>query len=225
MRVNDFVFAVHAVILSSITYSQFWPKIWGLAVSRHQKSSKPVRGIFWSLLAAVGIVICVVLGKSPDGGYDPGSWAWIDVVSNIEIYLSIAYTHTKKQIYSLSYVKLVVTVVKYVPQAWLNFKRQSTDGWRIEMILLDFSGGILSLAQLVIDSSFNQDWSGLTGNPAKFILSNVSIVFDLLFMVQHYILYGDNNREEDKATRRNPSLVTPLLSEPDELSRAAYVDV
>ena len=82
MRFNDFVFAVHAVILSSITYSQFWPRIWGLAVSRHQKSSKPVKGIFWGLVLAVGIVICVVLGKSPDGGYDPSSWAWIDVVSN-----------------------------------------------------------------------------------------------------------------------------------------------
>lgn len=92
------------------------------------------------------------------------------------------------------------------------------------MILFDFSGGILSLAQLVIDSSFNQDWSGLTGNPAKFILSNVAIVFDLLFMVQHYVLYGDNSKG-DKATRRDPSLVTPLLSEPDELSRAAYVNV
>lgn len=93
------------------------------------------------------------------------------------------------------------------------------------MILLDFSGGVLSFAQLIIDSSFSQDWSGLTGNPAKFILSNVSIVFDLLFMVQHYVLYGDNHREDDKAMRRDPSLVTPLLSEPDELSRAAYGDV
>lgn len=93
------------------------------------------------------------------------------------------------------------------------------------MILFDFSGGILSLAQLVIDSSFNQDWSGITGNPAKFILSNVSIVFDLLFMVQHYVLYGDKKGKEDKATQRDPSLVTPLLSEPDELSRAAYGNV
>ena len=101
MRLNDFVFAVHAVILSSITYSQFWPKIWGLAVSRHQKSSKPVKGIFWGLVLAVGIVICVVLGKSPDGGYDPSSWAWIDVVSNRNPHFSIAYTHKETDLLPL----------------------------------------------------------------------------------------------------------------------------
>lgn len=33
------------------------------------------------------------------------------------------------------------------------------------------------------------DWSGLTGNPAKFFLSQISIAFDIVFIVQHYILY------------------------------------
>lgn len=33
------------------------------------------------------------------------------------------------------------------------------------------------------------DWSGLTGNPAKFFLSQISIAFDVVFIVQHYILY------------------------------------
>ncbi len=54
---------------------------------------------------------------------------------------------------------------------------------------MDLLGGVLSIAQLVIDSSLQKDWSGLTGNPVKFGLGNVSIVFDILFMTQHYILY------------------------------------
>lgn len=29
---------------------------------------------------AVGVVIGVVFGKSPNGGNDPRTWAWIDVV-------------------------------------------------------------------------------------------------------------------------------------------------
>lgn len=124
------------------------------------------------------------------------------------------------QMYALSYVKLLITVVKYVPQAWLNYKRKSTEGWRIEMILLDFSGGVLSLIQLLIDSSFTKDWSGVTGNPAKFLLSNVSIVFDLLFMVQHYVLYRDADKKD---ARRDPGLITPLLSEPDDLARSAHI--
>ena len=93
------------------------------------------------------------------------------------------------QVYAVGYVKLFVTVVKYIPQAWANYKRKSTVGWSIEQILMDVLGGLLSIAQLVIDSSLQKDWSGLTGNPVKLGLGNVSIVFDVIFMTQHYILY------------------------------------
>lgn len=66
-------------------------------------------------------------------------------------------------IYSLGYVKLICTVIKYCPQVYVNYKRKSTEGWSINQILLDFTGGVLSLAQLLIDSALQADWSGLTG--------------------------------------------------------------
>jgi cystinosin len=91
--------------------------------------------------------------------------------------------------YTVSYIKLVVTVVKYIPQAWVNYKRKSTVGWSIDQILLDITGGVLSISQLVIDSSLQDDWSGLTGNPVKLGLGNVSIFFDIIFITQHYFLY------------------------------------
>lgn len=56
-------------------------------------------------------------------------------------------------------------------------------------MLLDFAGGWLSLAQLVIDSSLQNDWGGVTGNPVKFGLGNITIVFDIIFILQHYVLY------------------------------------
>ena len=56
-------------------------------------------------------------------------------------------------------------------------------------MLLDFIGGVLSLAQLLIDSSLQNDWSGITGNPVKFGLSNVTLFFDIIFFLQHYVLY------------------------------------
>lgn len=77
-----------------------------------------------------------------------------------------------------------------MPQAIANYKRKSTIGWSITQQLLDFSGGVLSLAQLIIDSSLQADWSGLTGNPVKFGLANISIVFDVIFITQHFLLYG-----------------------------------
>ena len=58
-------------------------------------------------------------------------------------------------------------------------------------------GGVLSIAQLLIDSSLQDDWTGLTGNPVKFALGNVSIIFDIIFMSQHYWLYrGSSNTLE-----------------------------
>ena len=54
---------------------------------------------------------------------------------------------------------------------------------------MDLLGGLLSVSQLVIDSSLQHDWSGVTGNPVKFGLGNISMAFDLVFMTQHYVLY------------------------------------
>lgn len=99
--------------------------------------------------------------------------------------LSLTFLH----IYALGYVKLITVVVKYIPQAWVNYKRKSTTGWSIYPMLLDFAGGWLSLAQLIIDSALQADWTGITANPVKFGLGNITIVFDIIFILQHYVLY------------------------------------
>ena len=101
-----------------------------------------------------------------------------------------------------------MTVVKYIPQAWANYQRKSTAGWSIYQIILDVVGGVLSIAQLVIDSSLQSDWSGITGNPVKLGLGNVSIFFDIFFMVQHYILYRGHKVEEDGMDWERRALVT-----------------
>lgn len=104
-------------------------------------------------------------------------------------------------------------MVKYVPQAWLNYKRKSTVGWSIGQILLDLAGGVLSLVQLVIDSSFQNDWSGITGNPVKLLLGNITIFSDLIFIIQHYILY--RGASDAAKPDGDPDEVAPLLGEPD----------
>lgn len=119
----------------------------------------------------------------------------------------------------MSYIKVVITVVKYVPQAWLNYKRKSTTGWDIRQILLDLTGGVLSLAQLILDSSFEADWSGVTGNPIKFLLGNVTVIFDVLFVYQHYVLYKSRTEPEEDDDNKTPDVRSPLLSEEDGLPR------
>ncbi|KAI9809671.1 MAG: hypothetical protein M1825_000103 [Sarcosagium campestre] len=199
VRANDLAFALHAVVLSIATYSQFW--CWGFRRDRAQRVSRPVMGIVGGSIIGVSTVVALVLladddeskAGSPDAS---GGWAWIDVI------------------YALGYVKLVGTLVKYMPQAWVNYKRQSTVGWSIVQILLDVSGGVLSILQLLLDASQQDDWSGVTGNPVKLGLGNVSIVFDIVFMLQHYWLYRNARRDKDKG-------YTPLLrAENDDASSA-----
>lgn len=103
-------------------------------------------------------------------------------------------------------MKLVVTVVKYMPQAWANYKRKSTEGWSIGQVNLDLIGGILSILQLVIDSSLQDDWSGITGNPVKLGLGNVSIFFDLIFIIQRYVLYGHAKIDDSDSGSDEPLL-------------------
>ena len=99
----------------------------------------------------------------------------------------------------------------------MNFRRKSTVGWSIGNVLLDFTGGTLSILQMFLISynygnylsilliylSINifyvsilmilfihsDDWKSIFGDPTKFGLGAFSICFDLLFMTQHYILY------------------------------------
>ncbi|PWA01354.1 hypothetical protein BB558_002558 [Smittium angustum] len=91
-----------------------------------------------------------------------------------------------------SYMKIFLTVTMYVPQAFTNFKRKSTSGWSIYNVLLDLAGGILSNMQLVIDASLSGNIFSVVNNPGKFLLGLVSILFDLLFILQHYVLYPNS---------------------------------
>jgi hypothetical protein len=102
---------------------------------------------------------------------------------------------------------------RYIPQVLLNCQRKSTMGWSIWNILLDFTGGVLSVLQLVLDCADLKDFSGISGNPAKFGLGFVSILFDIVFMTQHYCLYGhplsavpNNNQQLVYDEQRQPLL-------------------
>jgi len=89
----------------------------------------------------------------------------------------------------LSYLKLFITVIKYIPQAYMNYKRKSTDGWSIGNILLDFTGGSLSILQMFLKSYNYDDWKSIFGNVTKFGLGFFSVLFDVLFILQHYVFY------------------------------------
>ncbi|RKP15396.1 PQ loop repeat-domain-containing protein [Piptocephalis cylindrospora] len=156
---NDVVFGAHALVITMVTIGQTF---WYR--SRSGPMNFPWTALILSIIAIIITVIFCALGAT-------GHMTWLDVL------------------YEVSMVKVVVSFVKYCPQLYMNFRRKSTQGWSIGNILLDFTGGLLSLAQSIFDAGMADDWGGLTGNPSKLALSILSLVFDTAFIIQHYGLY------------------------------------
>ncbi|KHJ93907.1 cystinosin domain protein [Oesophagostomum dentatum] len=123
------------------------------------------------------------------------------------IAMVLGYMNMLQFVTSLSYIKMAVTLFKYIPQALLNFRRKSTTGWSIGNVLLDFTGGCLDILQMCLQCWNVADWTAFYGNPVKFGLGLVSIFFDILFMIQHYVLYPHGNErddvEQDGESKRN----------------------
>ena len=87
----------------------------------------------------------------------------------------------------LGYMKVCTTTIKYAPQVYLNWYRGSTQGWSRVNILCDFLGGVLSVAQMILDSADTGNWNPDDGfNVAKFTLGFVTITFDITFAYQFY---------------------------------------
>lgn len=85
---------------------------------------------------------------------------------------------------------------------YLNYKRKSTDGWSIANILLDLTGGTFSILQDVI-KAVGHDQSPFSGdgfNIVKWMLGVMSIFFDIIFILQHYVFYRNAHPQavEDK---------------------------
>ncbi|VDI76215.1 cystinosin [Mytilus galloprovincialis] len=114
--------------------------------------------------------------------------AWLFIL--VSLFVTVANVITwLTYLYYFSYVKLGVTLIKYVPQAYMNFKRKSTEGWSIGNVILDFTGGSFSLLQMFLLAYNSDDWGSIFGDPTKFGLGFFSILFDILFIIQHYVLY------------------------------------
>lgn len=180
VRLDDVVFALHAALLTFVQVYQTC--VYDRGAQRVTPAIK-----YGCVVVVVVSVAYAAAVQARVFGYD-GVFQWLDVM------------------YFLSGIKLMVTLIKYMPQAYLNYKRKSTVGWTIYNVLLDFTGGLLSLAQLVIDGWSTHDFKGVVGDPVKAGLGFTSIVFDVLFMLQHYVWYKHNREDTALAVaeaRRN----------------------
>ncbi|KAM6549679.1 hypothetical protein CsatB_021355 [Cannabis sativa] len=152
-----------------------------------QTVSKISLGIVSIVWLAAGVCFFIALPNH--------SWLWlINIFNSIQVFM---------------------TVIKYIPQAFMNFNRKSTDGFSIGNILLDFSGGVANYAQMAIQSIDQNSWVNFYGNIGKTLLSLISVFFDILFMCQHFLLYPDQRPVliPSKITKEKEPLVKAKESE------------
>lgn len=144
---NDVFFSIHAFCATSLTIGQCFIyevinmnesffigfkikendkiselKILQIGVQRVSNTTRIIHGLF-----AIFIVISTILGIIK-------IIEWLDFL------------------YFCSYIKLIISLIKYIPQAYSNYKRKSTVGWSIGNIILDFTGGSLSMLQMVLNA-------------------------------------------------------------------------
>ncbi|KAK6331602.1 hypothetical protein TWF718_002151 [Orbilia javanica] len=224
VRLNDLAFAVHALILATLTYSQFFPSIWGYETGRKRERTRPIIwGVIIGIISTLLLITSIAAGNEADGELDSpvpknvtstpipnqrltisaGSITVInqDENNNFFSFDKINYLDVTT---ALSLSKLIVTLIKYLPQIYINYVNKSTEGFSIWQILADFFGGVLSLVQLGIDAALEGGWDGVKGNLVKTGLGVISMALNVVFIIQHYIIYrgkeqvvSDEDEEED----------------------------
>ena len=102
------------------------------------------------------------------------------------------------------YLKTATTLLKYLPQLLINVRVKSTEGFNILLPLMDFVGGVTSMFQLFVD-----EWEAGADNPftsphfniAKFGVGFASILYNIVFFVQHFCVY--RGRSTAQTQRQN----------------------
>lgn len=174
---NDLVFALHA---TTVTFAVV------LQIIFYDKAGQRVSLFGWTVILVAIILIgleSTLIATETSIPFLNVRLGWLDLI------------------YSFSKIKLLITATKYIPQVFLNYLRRSTSGWSIVNIWLDFSGGLLSIGQLLLDAGLSDNWNGVWGNPVKLWMGLLSLVFDVIFFGQHYVLFrrkvGDLGDDQD----------------------------
>jgi cystinosin len=181
----DLIYSVHGFILTMVSTSQLF--FWGF-----KKRSIVLRRVTKLIILSV-FIICLFL-YSIVGTNRLHQFTNNREPSKIYTILDLAIT--------LSYVKILMSLIKYIPQLSHNYKRKSVTGFSIFTVFLDLSGGILSLSQLFLDSYITTgtlSYDVLINNGGKLGLSFVTFFFDICFIYQWYIYEHSIRHDAEKA--------------------------
>jgi cystinosin len=184
ITMQDIVFATHGAMATAFTIYQC------LIYDRKGTVLTPsiVKGVACVVSFTAIYFVCVMMGG---GNYGPEVFHR-EGSHNVKFFSWLCFVDW------LSYTKIGVTFVKNIPQVLLNIKNKSTIGWSINQVLLDLLGGVLSTSQILFDG-YTLGWSGVLGDPIKLGLGLLSIIYDLIYVVQHFLLYTKRESDEEIA--------------------------
>jgi len=188
VHINDVAFSVHAFLATSTTLTQCFLYRKTDNIDNNNSKISIYSKLAVSIAVGVSTVWAGIIFLSP--AVNPPLTPCRKSSCPIESFFTWL-----TWLYFLSGIKFLVTLVKYIPQVVLNCQRQSTEGWNVWNVLLDFEGGVLSLVQQIIDAVFSGSLTPLIGSPIKAGLSFVSMLFDVIFIVQHFVLYPNWKRK------------------------------
>ncbi|TDG51323.1 hypothetical protein AWZ03_002118 [Drosophila navojoa] len=180
---------VNPVLLNDVVFSlhaMFATCITIVQCFRYERGQQRVSKVAYGLLSIFALIVIISAGLA--GG---SVIHWLDFL------------------YYCSYIKLAITIIKYIPQALMNYRRKSTEGWSIGNILLDFTGGTLSMLQMLLNAHNYDDWASIFGDPTKFGLGLFSVLFDIFFILQHYVFYRHSNKRTETVSDLTTDTVAP----------------
>ncbi|KAL3902044.1 MAG: hypothetical protein SGCHY_000154 [Lobulomycetales sp.] len=192
VQINDVVFSVHAASISGLLVVQtfVYPRVLLEDAASSIRSPQVSAGVK-VFIGATAFSAAVLAGGTC---HSPDELARAD-------FFIVGHAWLIDSLYFLSYVKMTISFIKYLPQAYLNFRRKSTDGWSIWNIILDLTGGGFSILQQILDSVIAGDGgASIYGNPVKMGLGIISIAFDMVFIVQHFVLYRKRHHDVETVT-------------------------
>ncbi|KAG8979053.1 hypothetical protein FRC05_009263 [Tulasnella sp. 425] len=177
---NDLAFCIHAFVLCCITLSQTWlyPRAPGQELSAWHRF---VVSAFFTIIIIEGLSVIS------------------DIIPTIDF------------LYHLSYFKLYGSTAKYASQAsnapplpyhsndlqssslHRRISITSADPPRDGASLMSSSISQAPYSHSLLIAQIDNNWSSITGNPAKLGLSILSIAFPSFFMLQHFVLYNEHS--------------------------------
>lgn len=172
----DFWYCLHGFVMNIVLVTQviYGRKLWNFESDNHQNRMKP----YYHKILVISLVLFVILTLRFT--FQTSFYGWDNLGT-------LSYCN------SLFALKIAMSLVKNIPQAFHNYERKSLKGFAIQSVLLDVTGGAASLLQLVLQISGEQafDASTLAANFGKIGLALVTLLFNFIYISQ-WLIYRDS---------------------------------